>query len=82
MKITIDTSEIAGKATGGIKKYGKYALPGSFTSKGARILGKKLKEKADRRAIENRMKRGISQSSHEEAIRKAKNKVEELSLKK
>ncbi len=57
MKITIDTDQVAGKVKEGIKKYGKYAvggaLSGGVASKGAKILGKKVKERADRKAIEN-----------------------------
>lgn len=54
MKITIDTNEISGKIKQGIKKYGKYAGVGAAT-KTASLLGKKMKEKADREAIKNRM---------------------------
>lgn len=55
MKITIDTNEIGGKIKQGIKKYGKYAGAGAAT-KTASLLGKKMKEKADRKAIENKAK--------------------------
>lgn len=50
MKITIDTDKMMDKVKEGVQKYGKYTRIGA-AAKGAKLIGKTLRNKMDREAI-------------------------------
>ncbi len=76
MKITIDTDNIMEKAEKGVKKYGKYAIGGAVSAGG--LLGKKIKEKADKKAIENKAKSPFEPLVRQQKVDAGKKKLKEL----
>ena len=75
MKITIDTSEMEGKLKKGIETFSKHGGVGMRTGK---LIGKMIKEKADRKAIESKAKSPFEPLVRQQRVEAGKKKLKEL----